>query len=463
MTNEGFTKLAFNSLDRITDIFPSFGSRVFQKIFLFVFGSEKLYNYLLHKYQKKLLKTKNFNRILIIADVNIGDSINTQAGIEVARGFFPGSEIEYICSKIGGEVIEGSPFVDNVFKIYRNSGLPLEEDVAKIIEIVKNGEYSLILNMCPFINKKTLNCNANVIQLYVPLVSYILYLGKINSENLNLSSVAYTFFWNFLSLLFKSRIYDSNNIQKFNFDSGYAGNRVYLSNEDVEAAANFLMKNNIYQKGPLILFNLSVTIKFSMIPIDIQLQTIQDVISSEDITAVLIFKGYSDINIDTMIIDRIPATYTGKIITIPNTLTIKEFTALIDFCDMFVSGDTGTVHIAASRKININSNNPMRNKTALVSVFGASDSRIYNYDSKRYGHSPANQDVVSKVFVGAAPCRNFTCINRIIKTCKEVRCFQGLTAENISSYIISYFNILKKTESLPEKTKVYKHVAGGNN
>jgi hypothetical protein len=130
---------------------------------------------------------------------------------------------------------------------------------------------------------------------------------------------------------------------------------------------------------------------------------------------------------------------------------------------MFVSGDTGTVHIAASRKININSNNPMRNKTALVSVFGASDSRIYNYDSKRYGHSPANQDVVSKVFVGAAPCRNFTCINRIIKTCKEVRCFQGLTAENISSYIISYFNILKKTESLPEKTKVYKHVAGGNN
>jgi len=117
MTNEGFTKLAFNSLDRITDIFPSFGSRVFQKIFLFVFGSEKLYNYLLHKYQKKLLKTKNFNRILIIADVNIGDSINTQAGIEVARGFFPGSEIDYICSKIGGEVIEGSPFVDNVFKI----------------------------------------------------------------------------------------------------------------------------------------------------------------------------------------------------------------------------------------------------------------------------------------------------------------------------------------------------------
>ncbi len=99
MTNEGLSKLAFNALDRITDVYPSFGSRVFQKIFLSVFGSEKLYNYILRKYQKKISATKDFNKILIVADVNIGDAVNTQSGFEVLRAFFPDSQIDYICNQ----------------------------------------------------------------------------------------------------------------------------------------------------------------------------------------------------------------------------------------------------------------------------------------------------------------------------------------------------------------------------
>jgi len=463
MKNEGLTKLAFNALDRITDIFPSFGSRVFQKTFLFILGSAKLYNYTLKRYQKKLLKTKDFNKILIVADVNIGDSINTQPVIEVMRAFFPDAQIDYICNQTGGEVILNSPLVDNVFKIYSKSGLPLEEDVEKINKIVKKGNYSLILNLCPFLDKKTLNHGANVIQLYVVFVSYVFYLCKKNSANINLSSAMYTFIKDFFAPFLKLYIPNSNNSENFYLNSEYDGNKVYISNEAIETAKNFLINNNLYQKGPLILFNLSVTIKYSMIPIELQLQIIQDVILSKDITAILIFQGISVINIESMILDRLPVTHTGKIVTIPNTFTINEFTALIDFCDMFVSGDTGTVHIAASRKINIDSNNSLRNRTALVSVFGASDSRIYNYDSLRYGHSAANQDAPSKVFVGDAPCRNLTCINRIIKTCKEVRCFQGLKSEDISSYIISYFNNLKNAESVTEKAKIYDNGTDNNN
>jgi len=462
LKNEGLAKYAFNALDRITDIYPPFGSRVFQKIFLFILGSGKLHNYILHKYQKKLFATKDFNKILIVADVNIGDSINTQSGIEVMRALFPDSQIDYICNKTGGDVISNSPFVDNVFKIYRNSGLPLEEDAKKINKIVEEGGYSLILNLCPFLNKKILNCDANVIHLYIVFVSYIIYLCKKNSSSLNLSLATYTFFKNYFAPLLKSKIPNSAEIEKLYLNSTYDGNKVYISDEAIEAAKNFLINNNLYQKVPLILFNLSVTIKFSMIPIELQLQIIQNVILSEDITAVLIFKGKSTINIENMIIDRVPATHSGKIVAIPDTLTISEFTALIDFCDMFVSGDTGTVHIAASRKININSINSLKNRTALVSVFGASDSRIYNYDSWKSGHSPANQDVPSKVFVGEALCRNLTCINRIVKTCKEVRCFLGLKAEDISSYIISYFKDLNINEAATQKAKVYDNGSDNN-
>ena len=56
---------------------------------------------------------------------------------------------------------------------------------------------------------------------------------------------------------------------------------------------------------------------------------------------------------------------------------------------------------------------------------------------------PGNQFAPAKAFVADAPCRNVTCINKLAKSCKEVRCFHNLDANEISDYIISYIKFLK--------------------
>lgn len=457
MTNEGFTKIAFNALDRITDIFPPFGSRVFQKIFVSVIGSSNLYRFVLRKYREKLFNTTDFKKILFIADVNIGDSINSQPCIEILRKIFPDSQIDYVCNKIGGEVISNSPLINNVFKIYSNSGLPLKEDAFKIKDIVEKENYSLILNMSPFLKKKMLRSSANLIQIYFVFAFYVIYLWKKKSLSLNESFITDKFFRDFL-LPLKSTINPvSNENENNDIHGSFNGNKIYISDNDLGAAEDFLIKNSLFSAKRMILFNLTVTTKFSMIPMDIQLQIIKDALLCDDINAVLIYKGNSSVNIEEMVTGNIPLNYADKLVTIPNTFTLSEFTVLIDFCDMFVSGDTGTVHIAASRKINADSGNALRNRTSVVSVFGASESKIYGYDSVKFGHSPANQDAPSKAFVGDVLCRNITCINRLIKTCREVRCFRGIKAEDISSYIISRFGKLKADESISENIKVYEN------
>jgi ADP-heptose:LPS heptosyltransferase len=131
------------------------------------------------------------------------------------------------------------------------------------------------------------------------------------------------------------------------------------------------------------------------------------------------------------------------------------FTALIDASDMFVSGDTGPLHVAACRKFS-QSGLPLRNRTAIVAIYGATDSRMYGYDSVQPFHAPANQDVPSRSFSAPAPCRNISCINKFGKSCAKVRCFDGLPVEEIANDMISYFRWLDGadlSEDLLERQK----------
>jgi ADP-heptose:LPS heptosyltransferase len=122
-------------------------------------------------------------------------------------------------------------------------------------------------------------------------------------------------------------------------------------------------------------------------------------------------------------------------------MPIESYTALIDASDMFISGDTGPLHIAACRKLG-NDSRPLRNKTVVLAIYGATDSRMYGYDSEQPFHAPANQDVPSRSFSAPVPCRNITCVNKFGKSCSEVRCFDDLPADEIFEYIASYFQTL---------------------
>jgi Glycosyltransferase family 9 (heptosyltransferase) len=206
-----------------------------------------------------------------------------------------------------------------------------------------------------------------------------------------------------------------------------------------------LKRQNLAHRERLVFLNPDGTCKYSQIPLSLQIQIIGRLLESENINAVLIGGGHSDVEVEERIIASLPGTSRRKLFVVPPQ-PLPVFAAIIDACDMFVSGDGGPVHIAAAKKVPISKHDSLRNCTAVVSIFGASDSRMYGYDSELPDHVPSYQNAPSKVFVGSAPCRNITCINKLGKTCKEVRCFQGLEANVIASYIKSYCHDLRSHE-----------------
>jgi len=435
MTNQGFSKLSYNTLDRITDIFPSFAPKVFQKVFLGIMGSETSYSFYLKKYKRQLSKSKHIDSILIVVDLNIGDAVLLQNSIETVRYFYPNARIDYFCNQKGGEMISELPLADNVYKVFKG-GMPSENDIIKMREIITANNYSVILNLSPFVKKEDFPARVNAIQLFIPFSVYILYLWRIKAEEMHISNIICTFLSDFLTK--ENENSPGINSVKYPIHTTTKGNTVYLSHKAIRSARQFLESHGILSAERLMLFNPDVTIKYSMIPFEAQIQILRKILESDDIDYLLIAKAYFKTGLEDRILENIPEEMHRKIIIVPH-MPLDAFVALIDLCDVFLTGDTGTLHIAASRKEPCDKSDRLRNRTSVVSVIGPTDSRMFCYDSSKPGHLPAYQDAPSKVFVADSPCRNVTCLNKTVKTCKEIRCFANIDPDKISFHVISYF------------------------
>jgi hypothetical protein len=120
---------------------------------------------------------------------------------------------------------------------------------------------------------------------------------------------------------------------------------------------------------------------------------------------------------------------------------------LIDLADVFVSGDTGPLHVAAARKISRTNRREFRNQTAVLSLFGATPARMSGYDSRKTGYLPACQDAPSLCYTAGSPCRNITCLNKMLKTCPTVRCFEEMDIDALAEWMESFIKTRPPSDS----------------
>jgi ADP-heptose:LPS heptosyltransferase len=146
---------------------------------------------------------------------------------------------------------------------------------------------------------------------------------------------------------------------------------------------------------------------------------------------ILLGTDFTTKTLEQRLLEKLSPEERDKVVYVPTTLSLDGYTALIDFADVFISGDTGPLHMAAARKVSRSGNFKFKNKTFVVSIFGATPARVSGYDSKNPLFLPANQDVQSRSYATESLCHNVTCVNKMFKTCKTVRCFEALDVENI--------------------------------
>jgi heptosyltransferase-2 len=429
---EALYRILFQTFSLLTDRFPRLGARSLNTIIFLLTGSRYATKKCLRKNIERLNRIGDFGRILVIGDLNIGDAVNLQSSISALRDFFPSAEIEYIFNSSAADLIDGNPEVSTLWPVLTGQTLPSENDVRQVNRILKKHQYDLILNFCPFLKRNHLHAERDRVVNFFSLASVFIRNENRTAEPNHIVYQTYQILHDLFSGFMPPpprKLFEGVNIT--------------ISDRAIKQARNFLTSKSLLWQNPLILYNTDAASRFSRIPFQLQGSIIKQLAQLPAL--ILLGAGHTERGIEIKLLNLLPASKRSKVVIIPPSMPLDSYAALIDFADVFITGDTGPLHIASAHKCARSKHYKFRNRTAIFSIFGASSARIYGYDSNRPGFFPAHQEAPSHVYIAKSPCRNITCINKMAKTCKTVRCFQSLDTEKIVFDISSYLNSIERT------------------
>ncbi len=425
MLDNKLQKTLFHLTSLVTTWFPRSGAWFFNHTLTPIVGNRLLVNHTLRKNLQAIQKVKKFERILVIPDVHIGDAIMMQAAVSAFRDFFPTARIDYVIKKSIACLIEGNPDISNLYPVFTGAPYPNAADVAEVQKLVAENHYDLCFNCSPFFENSRLFPEGQAIMNFMTVAPQLV-RNDIDQTGINhFLFQSYEFPHKLLSSLGKPQRTDA-----------FTGVPLTLSDKSFEEAKDFLKSNGIALDKPIFFLNPDTASPFTRIPFDYQLAILKHFAQMD--LSVLLGAAFTAKDIEKRLWEGLSEDEKKKVVIVPTGLSIDGYCALIDFTDVFLSGDTGPLHMAAARKVSKSGNVKFRNKTFVISVFGATPPRMSGYDSTDPLFPPANQDVISRTYVSESPCRNITCVNKMAKTCQKVRCFEVLDVDNIYRDVETY-------------------------
>jgi len=419
----------FDFTSRLTTRFPKGGAWFFDHTLIPALGNP-LVGALTRRSNLRILKSlKTFQRILVVSDIHIGDAILAAGGVAVFRNYFPEARIDYVVKKYVKCLFEGNPDISNLYPVFTGGQFPNESDLDAVKKLAFENDYDLCLNCCPFIEDRKIFPKGQKVLNMVTAAPKVLMNLTDKTGSCHFMYQTYGMPDDLLA-----------EVTGRTSPRPFKGFPVTLSDEAYAQALAFLKENNIPQDQWVYFLNPDTASPFNRIPFNDQFTLLKELLALPG--HVLLGSGFTAQNIELQLVEKLSENEKTRLTIVPKSLELDAYAALLDFSDIFISGDTGPLHIGAARKVSKTGNVKFRNKTYIVSVFGATNARMSGYDSIDPLFPPADQDSPSRCYVSESTCRNITCMNKMSKTCKTVRCFDFLDVERILADIRSYLNTL---------------------
>ena len=429
MLDNKLQKFLFHLTSVLTTWFPRFGSWFFDTVIPPIVGNKPLIRHLDRKNMNVLRQVEKFDRILVIPDVHIGDAIMMQAAVTAFRDFFPDARIDYVVKKTVACLMEGNPDISNLYPVFTGAPLPNQSDIDHVKRIVAENHYDLCFNCSPFFEDSRL----------FPLGQKILNLMTVAPQMVrnDIDQVGNNHF------LFQCHEFPHRLLERLKPPQRrekFKGVPLTLADTAIDEAKAFLSSNGITGDRPILFFNPDTASQYTRIPFEKQVEFLK--LLAQLPGRILLGSAFTAKGIEAQLIEKMTAQEKDRFTIVPTSLSLDGYSALIDFTDVFISGDTGPLHMAAARKVSKSGKHPFRNRTFVISIFGATPPRMSGYDSTHPLFPAANQDTLSRTYVSESLCRNITCVNKMAKTCEVVRCFEVLDIRTIFSDIQAYLNKL---------------------
>jgi len=363
-------------------------------------------------------------RVMVLADIHLGDAVMLQGMVMAVRDFFPAADIHYVISRHAQPFLTGHPDVTHLWPIYTGSVLPSEQDVAAVRDLLSTTGCDLVINACPFfVPGRPLPKGPMVLDI----LTHAPHIVRNEDDAIEPNHFLFQSH-RFLSDLFIER-WPSRR------PGPVRGARIFLDDDAVDSADAFVDSVPSDRNAPWVLLNPDGASPYTRPPEAMLSLLLRRLL--EGGACVLVGEGHTDAGVGVRLRDALPPAERGRTRLVPASLPAPAYAALLDRMDAFVSGDTGPLHWGAARKVSRSGKRLFWNRTAVFSLFGATPARMSGYDSSEPGFLPAWQDATSATFISQAPCRNITCLNKLHKTCQNVRCFEGFAPLSVADAVLA--------------------------
>ncbi len=401
---------------------PRAGARFLDATFRPVAGSRLLAVLLARRNRRVMRGPRSFQSFLVIPDIHIGDAVMSQTALAAIRDFFPAARVDYLVSQTAFPLIEGNPDATRVLPFFSNGSFPSAPDLAALRQLIRDERYDLTLSFCPYLGPRDIGAPGTAL---VDIMSHAPAVVR-NERRLDVINhfawQTHRFTLDLLSLIARPLRPEA-----------FPGVHVRVGDAAVEDAGRFVAEAGLPTGLPIIMLNPDAASPFTRVPDEI-LSGLLTLLVKLDV-AILVGAGHTEVGIGERIVAALPSSLRQKARLVPTRLSLEAYTALIDLSDVFVTGDTGPMHLAAARKLSRTGRHHFRNQTAVLSIFGATPARMSGYDSVQPGYLPADQTAPSWSFTAESRCRNITCVNKVFKTCRAPRCFDAVDITALASRI----------------------------
>jgi ADP-heptose:LPS heptosyltransferase len=371
-----------------------------------------------HRALRPLGSLGKVDRLLVVSDVNIGDSLITKPAITALAAELPGTEIDYICHHKMASLVDGDPDIHRTLGLFRGGKDLDEATLSTIRALLAERRYDLILNFCPFLRPGRLPTGGAVVIGALPVIIRIMSshgAGQKASLPFNVIKLTHELLDKIPSDLVSGRRLDDAPVS------------IYLDSAHVESARFVLQRTGAPTDSNIVFVNPDTSNYTTFAGARFWSELCTRLLASEEVDCLLLGRGFTQRAVEAEIVDDIPEALASRVVVCPEGLPLEDFTALSDQCRVFISGDTGPLHLAAARKLDPRGRHRYRNRTAVVGVFKATDPRIYGYDSTRANFAAAAQDAPSWSLEAEPDCKNLSCsLQRITRTCPADRCQDAL-------------------------------------
>ena len=431
--NTRVQEILFGGSSWLTDTFPHLGPSLLDVTVRSVAGSRPVAAISAWRSRGIARRMLGFRRFLVIADVHIGDALIGQPTLTALRDFFPDAEIDYAVNRAVAPLVEGFPDATRVLPTFEGAALPSAADVAALRHLIRTGRYDLCLNLCAFI------AQGDVAGPRQPFVDFAAHGAAILRNENDASRINH---FSYEAYRFVRGVLGS--VARPVREERFPGTRTSYSDAAIEGAARFATSVGLSPTTPVVMYNPDTASRFTMMPFDAQADLLRAIVArAPTATTILLGAGHTAAGIGERLLAVLPTAMHRRVHIVPRSLPLDAYAALIDFADVFVTGDTGPLHLAAARRYGRSGRHQFRNRTAVLSFFGATPPRMSGYDSFRPGYLAANQDAPSVCYQAVSPCRNITCVGKLFKTCVTPRCFEHVDVDALAAPAVAHLHSLR--------------------